>query len=391
MVIVTVAGVFRGYLNGISDIIPISISQVLEVIIKFIFGLIFALVGAKYRFDLSVISALTVLGVTIGSHISTLYLMVCVKNRISVNNAEQKVKITFNKDVIKRIVIIALPLTFSSAIMGISNIFDLGLIMQRLVSIGYTEVEANSLYGNYTTLVIPLLNLVIALISPISVAALPMIAGAHYLNDKDLLIENSKTLIEFTAFISIPIAFGFFAFSKEILLLLFKDNSALIAAPLLMLLVPSMIFLPLLTISNTILEANEQIHLPLISMSVAAIVKFFVSFYLIGDSEFGISGAPLGTSISYGIGFLVSLILLLRKTNIRLHVFSALYKPVLISFISVFGAKLLYIWMLRGINSMLSFIISVFLSVIIYLIISYFMGAFSFKKIKKLSKLPKIV
>lgn len=390
LLIVSISGVLRGYLNGISQIVPISVSQVIEVIVKLGAGLVFALIGIRLGCDIYIISAMTVCGVTLGSLLSTLYLYIYVKKSEARIKTRQKTILEKNdNNIIKKIIRLALPLTISSSIMGISNIFDLTMIMKRLSFIGYSEFEANSLYGNYTTLVIPMLNLVVALISPITVAALPMISGAHYLKDKHMLDSNSKGLIDITAFIAIPIGFGFLFYSEEILSLLFNDSSAKIAAPLLILIVPSMIFLPLLTVTNTILEAMECTKAPLIASSIAAIIKFSVSYYLIGDHEFGISGAPLGTSISYGIAWVISVIILLKKTNISISVLKGLVKPLLFSFISLYISKAIYTVSADSINNVIAFSISVLIAVVVYLILSLTFGVISIQKIKSMSILTK--
>ena len=388
--IVSLSGVFRGYLNGVSDILPISVSQVVEVGVKFISGLVLALVGVKMNFDLSCVSAMTVMGVSLGSFLSTIYLYTCIKKREKIFNIRQKNRCEgFDKEVLKRILVISFPIVLSSAIIGISNIIDLGIIMRRLSTIGYTEVEANALYGNYTTLVMPMLNFITALVSPISVAALPMISGAFYLKQRDLLVKNSKFLIGVTSFICIPISFIFLMFSEEILTLLFNDNSALIASPLLKLLTPSMIFLPLLTLINTILEATENAKLPIISMSIAAVLKFLVSYFMIGNEKIGILGAPIGTSVSYGTALIVSVVLLFAKTKIDISFLSGVFKPLLTSFISVFTARCLYISIPEKEKNIAFLFVSFAVGMLFYILLSFLFGIFSEKSIKELSKLPK--
>lgn len=389
LIMVSASGVLRGYFNGVCLLVPISVSQVLEGVIKFVFGLCFALLGVRLKLDIEIIAGLTILGVTLASFVCALYLIIKVNSKEKGENTEQKYITSAVSSYLKRILIIAAPLTLSSAIMGISNIIDLGIIMKRLISIGYSDTEAAALYGNYTTLVLPMLNLVTAMITPITVAALPMLTRAHCLEKKDELCHQSKFLIDITAFISMPMGIAFLFYSEEILRLLFNDESAFIAAPLLVLLAPSMIFIPLITMVNTTLEATGHTKAPLISMSCGALAKFILSYTLMGNSNFGISGAPLGTTVSYGISLLISITLMLKYTGIKPVAFASLYKPFCLSFLSVYSSKMLYNLACSGVFSLFCLIVFGIFAVAEYVLLSSICGTFHIKNLKNLSKSPK--
>ena len=57
------------------------------------------------------------------------------------------------------------------------------------------EQEAVALYGNFTTLVVPLLNLVSAVISPIAVASMPHIARSNAIGRNGEYYELIKQII----------------------------------------------------------------------------------------------------------------------------------------------------------------------------------------------------
>jgi magnesium-transporting ATPase (P-type) len=97
-----------------------------------------------------------------------------------------------SKTTLKRVISVAIPITLSSSILSITNIIDLGIIMQGLKFIGYSESQATSIYGNYSTLSVPMLNLVIAVLSPISVALLPKL-----INESKNDVERYDKTIKF--------------------------------------------------------------------------------------------------------------------------------------------------------------------------------------------------
>ncbi len=389
IIAVCISGVLRGYLNGICALVPISVSQVLEGVIKFVFGMLFALLGVRCDLPLQMIAGLAILGVTLASMVSAIYLLIDVKMREKGENTRQNIELRQKRSYIKRVLAIAAPLTLSSAVMGFSNLIDLGIIMKRLSDIGYTETQATALYGNYTTLVVPMLNLVVALISPVTVAALPMLTGAFCLGEGDVLREKVKGLIDVTAFLAMPMCLAFIFFSEEILILLFNDESASVAAPLLILIAPSMIFIPMLTMVNTTLEAGGHTKAPLIAMSLGAAVKLLSSYLLMGNSDFGISGAPLGSTLSYAISFIAAVVLMINYTGIKPRVFASLYKPFVLSFVSVALSKFLYVHAAEGVFSPVLLFVFACVAIILYLTLSAFCGIFSRNSLKMLSKSPK--
>lgn len=390
LLFVALSGVARGYLTGVSNMIPVAFSQVIEGVVKFVFGMLLALLGVRLGFDLPAISAMTISGVTLGALASSIYLLLYTKTKKTSENSEQNFQKIGAKNIIKRTVKLAAPITLSSAIMGMAGLIDLGFVMQRLADVGYTELEAGALYGNFTTLVVPMLNLVMALVTPLTTAALPMFATCYSLKDTESLNKKAEDLIGLCLFLTIPSAIGISLFSEEVLSMLFKPESAKIAAPLLVLLAPSFVFLPLLTMINTILEATSHTKAPLISMSVGAVVKGIVSYVLVGTDNFGIAGAPIGTSISYGISFLISFILMMYLSGVGLSVFKGFIGPALIGGASVGCAKLLYNALIFRINSSLLLIICITLAVLMYFVISSIFAKLKKKRYNLRSKSTKM-
>jgi len=173
---VAASGVIRGYFNGRMDMLPIALSEIISGVFKLVFGILFAIIASKLEADLITISSATILGTSLGSIASCVYL-ICYKNRHYKNKENVLLhKCIFSFSILKKIFIIVIPLMAASAVGSMSNIIDLFVINKRLREIGYSELQANTIFGNYTTNVIPMLNLVSALIAPFSAVLLPIIS-----------------------------------------------------------------------------------------------------------------------------------------------------------------------------------------------------------------------
>ncbi len=329
---VSVAGVAKGHLNGNSRLVPIAVSQIIEGAAKFFLGVLFAVLGEKRGMSLPYLSAFTVLGITLGSAASAVFLLICSKNTDTKRSFSLQNQ---NGTSVLKIIKIAAPLTVGAAVMSLSNMIDLGMIMTRLRVSGYSTAEASALYGNYTTLAVPMFNLVTALVSPFFIAALPILTRTNTQGDKRGFTSELRIAIKKSFFIAVPATFAFTFYSEEILSLIFTKEAAEKGAPLLTLLAPTLIFLTGQTLVNTALESKGFYKAPIISMLLGTVPKVILSYFLISNPAVGISGAPIGTLVCYAVGFAVSSLVLFRCTDIRIPFLRELIKPAVISAVSV--------------------------------------------------------
>ncbi len=389
IVFISLAGVMRGYLSANLKLSSIAVSQIAEGAGKLAFGLVFARIAIKNQLSMSSVSAFTILGVTLGAIFGLIYLYVAARD-VKISRCEkQKLTRLDKKSLRKRIFSISVPITVSAAVMSITNVIDLGLIMRRLVENGYTELHATSLYGNYTTLAVPMFNLVISLITPISIAFLPMLTREAVREDKKGFVRVYESTINFTAILSAPLMIGITIYSREILTLLFAEGDIDTGAPLLCLLSPAIFFATALLAVNSALEAKGGVRVPVISMAIGSAVKILVSYCLLGNSSFGISGAPIGTVASYAVALFVSLIIAYRRYGLKTPLLSNCLPSLANSLVSIIGSRIVFDSISPKINSTLALFIAIFLSVIFYLILSLITGCFDFSSLKESTPLEK--
>ena len=383
IVFVALGGVMRGYLSANLKFSSVAVSQILEGIGKLVFGLLFAMLAKVNNMPMPIVSAFTILGVTLGAIIGLLYLYISARDTVDAGQKRQSLKRLDKKELRRRIFSISVPITLSAAVMSITNVIDLGLIMRRLIENGYIELEATSLYGNYTTLAVPMFNLVISLITPVSIAFLPLLTEAVARGNKRGFSEISVSMIKLTSLLAAPLTVGMFVFSREILSLLFGNAGIDTGAPLLCMLAPALFFAVSLLLVNSSLEACGAVRAPVISMLLGSAVKVAVSYFLLGDVRFGISGAPLGTVASYAVALLVSLIIGYKRFGMRLPIFSGFLSPLVNALIAILTSRLIFDSILAAINPTLSLLIAIFISAILYFTLTLFLGGVDFGKGKE--------
>lgn len=386
IIFISIAGVVRGVLSAHLKFSAIAVSQVIEGVARLGLGLGFAVFAINREYSLPIVSALTILGATFGAFLGLIYLLAASKIKISPKNTRQNSDKTARGSIMRRILSISLPITVSAAVMSITGIIDLGQIMRVLTSLGYSEADASALYGNYTTLAVPVFNLAIAVIAPVSMTFLPVFTKANAERNPRLISDALKSSIEMSSFLSAPLVVGIMCYSREILGFLFGQSGLDVGAPLLVILIPSVFFMSQLLIINSLLEALGKAKIPVLGMILGSIVKIFVSRWLLSNPELGIVGAPIGTVLSYAVAFFASLWYTEKKMKISVPVLKASVSHYFRAAVAILPTLILQNRLSAIIGVTTSFIITVAVCAILYFLISFMCGVFWSIKNQKLSK-----
>ena len=202
-----------------------------------------------------------------------------------------------SRSIWKEIGRLAIPMTLGASLGSLTKLIDMTMILRRLQSIGYTEVLANEAYGSYTTLAISVFGLFPALLNSIALPLVPMLSSAIASGNKEKQLQMVETSYRLTSFFASPAAFGISAFARPILLLLFGKSSEEVAfaAPLLAVLGISVFLSSMISATNSVLHAYQIVHRPIFSMLAGVGVKLVVAYFLIGNPNIGIFGAPISS------------------------------------------------------------------------------------------------
>ncbi len=369
VIFVSASSVYRGYLNSRDGHFYIAVSQFAEAICKLSFGLAFSYLGVVLKQEIYVISSLAVLGITIGSAVSYMYLRICTKKKIRLEKNGQKSSIQYSA--LREIVKIALPISLGSMLLNLSGFFDMALIMRGMKNVGVSEAEANILYGNYSTLVVPMMNLVLSVITPITLMYLPHLTKNYHSDSKtDGETALIKNMVHIVDFIAMTACFAFYFYSFDLLDVLFASDASARGAELLISLSFGIMILSALTVVNTVLEAGGKILLTVVSLFAGSIVKIIVGYLLVSTLKLGIIGVPIATVISYFVSFEIS-VCSLRIIGIRTNI----VKYTLLHFIfALFAFSIPFIlWYSTGVvsNTLVSLSVCLFTSVLIYGVLIY--------------------
>lgn len=302
---VCILSCYRGYFQGLNNMKPTAISQIIEQSTKLGFGLLIA-------FLLLPNVPLAVGGVALAITISEVIAVLFLKFRYyHFNKNSDKVSKTTDIDRTnaKRLIIkYTIPITLTGIIIPLSQVLDSFLIVNILSKV-YSD--ATTRYGLLSGVVMTIINLPVSICYGVAVAVIPSVAGEKDLKKKD---KNAKQSILLTLAVSVPAMLFFYFLSDFIITTVFSslsDTELNIAVNLLKICSPIVVLLSLLQTVNAILIGYSKIYTPTVSMSIAVLIKTVVNIVLLRTS-LNIYGAGVGLIACYFVADLVNLILLKR-------------------------------------------------------------------------------
>ncbi len=418
----TVTAIYRGYYEGLKNMVPTAVSQMADALVKLAFGLglastVQAFAYGAYmlgepvfgkpclnEYDLSAaslpyVAAAAVLGTAAADLAAMLYLIFYSRIHRKKNESERKAQYKQqcrrqsdcrSEQILKELLRVIAPIALASLVSSLVNTIDLSTIILMIklslrrhpelyieryaavISSGVTIKELpNFLYGSFTGLSMAVFTLAPSLCAVFSKSAFPNISESFAKGDSERVSKEIRRAVCLCSLISVPAGLGIAVFSRQILGLLFSSRYAEIdvsAAPL-GILALSTAFLAVSVSCYTMLQAIGRADLPVKITLAGAVIKLALNTLLIPYKQLGLSGAAISTSASYFIMCIWSLAELYGLTDTKPRPVYSILFPLICSIFSVSGAKYAYDFFIQRASLLISLCFSVLFAVIIYILL----------------------
>ena len=368
---------------------PTAVSQIIEALCKLIIGLALAywLISAGQPPEVGAAGAIT--GVTVGTIVALAYMLLSFLFHRDPGERLSRDVPDGAGTILKDILRIAIPITLSSSMVGIVTVIDSSLVQGQIQRVllenpdswtlytGFVDFTAldsalsawketlgagtaatmaalnqqlaletppdaalalseavqdisRTLYGNYGA-ALNIYNLPTSLMSAITAAVIPAVSGALARRDRRAAARVSGSALRITALAAFPMGVGLFVLGKPIIRLLFSSYNPELAGPLLSTLWLSTVFVCMMLVCNSILQAHGFVTLPVIVMLAGGAVKIFTNYNLVVLPGVGIFGAPTGNILCFGLCLLLDLIIISRVIPHRPRYLPIFVKPLIAS------------------------------------------------------------
>lgn len=342
LIFVPTMAALRGYFQGMQNMRPTAVSQIVEQFFRVVVGLslayvLFNLAGgsafaAKYdAFERGAAGA--AFGATAGS-IGGLLTIILVYV-LSKKSIHFKIRHSHNEAfestglILKRIMIIAVPITIGAAIMPITNLVDVTIVIGRLQDAGIGYEAAKGLYGQLGGFVGSLVYLPQVLIYAVAISLVPLISAAHRLGDNIALKDNISLGIRLSCIIGFPCAAGLMALSEPIMLLIYpaQAQSAISAAHILFTMSAGIFFLSASQTLTGILQGIGKQAIPVRNLMIGIALKILITWFLTAIPSINIQGAAIGTVVAFAVAAVLNLFATRKYTGAEILIGKTFGRP----------------------------------------------------------------
>ena len=314
LLFVCLMSAYRGYTQGLGDMLPTSISQIIETLCKVVFGLSAAWLLIRRGESGSTGAAGGIFGVTVGTLLGLLFIVPAtfrVDRRCIRPSGEPDVPESRGRT-LRKLITIGVPIIIGSCVLNLVAMVDTKMIFGRLQNaLGYPYETARALYGTYFNSQ-TLYNLPSAFAVPMVTSAIPAIAAyvaGKRPRDAAQVLGASLKLMNLLA---MPMAVGMGVLAAPLMGGLYGDTDPA-AGAILSVLSAAGYAVCIMMVSNAILQAYGYERLPILTIAAGGVCKIVVNYVLLGNPNVNIVGAAVGNVVCYGVISLLNLLIIRRK------------------------------------------------------------------------------
>jgi stage V sporulation protein B len=434
---------YRGYYEGLRNMVPTAVSEVIESLGKVIFGLsftyltiwlgfrefnLYGTVFGRFCRDLRTAegnllpfaSAAAILGIAVSAACGFVYMFLRHKIKgdgITVGQLLKSPEARQKKEILKALLNISVPVGLGAIVMNLAGVIDSVLIQRRLADIASNALpRLINTYGNllpddvifrknihiflagcfgFTTTITMFLP---TISQAIAISTLPNVTAAWVLGVRKNINENIEKIIKLTSIISIPMGLGLSALAFPIMDLIYNTlhsgmqiNEARIGAGIMTISGIGAIFMALSTPICSMLQAVGRPDLPVKILSAGVIIKIILNYILVGIPEINIQGAGIGTLACYFFVFISALIFLFKITKVKINLITVFVKPVISGLFCAFAANIFYNFLSGTVNGKISSIFAIIFAAVVYFAVFFTIGGINKNEIKSIPILSRFL
>lgn len=347
ILLVTLECAFRGLYQGMQNMRPSAISQVVEQGGRVGAGLL--LVAVLTPMALEYGAAGFNAGSTVGVLLGALYgAWIYFRDRpttqwttvaAGVVSAEK----SSTGSLLRQIFAIAFPLSFLGAVLPLMGLIDSGIVTNRLISIGVDYRLAQTAIG-WLANAATLRDLPSILTTALYVSLVPAVTESMAVQNLEQARYRASTALRVTFLIGLPATAGLLVGAQEAYGVLYAGGGFAVLQPLAW----STIFLMLQQTSSGVLQGMGLIWISVRNVFIGIALKTVLTFWWTGIPAFQASGAALATGIGFAAAAGLNLWSLRRGLGLTLQFVDDLLRPGAASVIMA-----LAIWLISPVSAAL--------------------------------------
>lgn len=389
---VSISSVMRGYFNGRRTLKTTARAQTLEQIFKTVLTIVIVeIVAYVTSTSTEMMAAGANVATTLATFSSFVYLFMYyrIKRKEIGTEINQSINYQYEnvKTIVKRILMVSIPLTLSSIMTSFNKNID-SFTVKRILSTYMTSDIAQKLYGQLAGKIDTVTNLPLAINIAFATALVPAISAAKAKNDKETATKRTSFSLLTSMLIGLPCVVGLIVFAQPILNLLYPNAKQ--GALLLQLIAVSVIFSILDQTINGALQGFGKVMIPAIALGIGCVVKLILNLLLLPIPELNIYGAAIGSIACHAVAFTIVFNVLKKYVKLDLPFKKFVIKPAIATGIMGICSYTIFLLLSVIIPGNKATIISMIFAVIIYILAVIALKIYNKEEIYMLPKGDKI-
>ncbi|WP_105615932.1 putative polysaccharide biosynthesis protein [Vallitalea okinawensis] len=325
--------IMRGYFQGHHTMVPTAISQIIEQILNALGGLFLAYLLVDMSVDLGAAGA--TLGTTLGAFFAIVflaYLFFNYRKKEKKHKANSTKSQLSNKEILKEILYVIVPITIVAALSSIVNLLDTAMFPWGMAYHGAENIK--EIWGLYTGKFMLLTNFPIAIATALSAATIPSIAASMVRKDFNIAKIKMNKVIKIITIIALPAAVGLTVLAEPILLTVygsgdFEPGQLAIATNYFRIGSSIVYFFSIFQITNAVLQGMHQVKEPVKNMLIAGSIKIILNIVFLFGMGLSAEGLIYSSIVFSILLTVLNIRSIYRFSDVRFNWSHLLIKPII--------------------------------------------------------------
>lgn len=301
ILVFSIMGVIRGYFQGQGNMIPTSVSQIIEQIVNAIVSIVASFAFMRMFADRTNVASYGASGGTLGTlmgaiaafaFLAFMMLRHTRKNAATLNQ-KQETAVEPWRDVYRALFLTLTPIILSQFVYQLSGTVDNALFGRIMGGKGLEEKERLTLLGIYGGKYRLLSNVPVAIASSLGTSMIPSIVRSRMKGDSEEVKHKIRLTIKFNMLIAIPCAVGMGVLASPIMQLIFRDSRAL-TADLMQIGAFAVVFFSLSTVTNSVLQGIDLMRKSVTHSAISLAIHTVLVYVMLEYLNMGVYGLVIG-------------------------------------------------------------------------------------------------
>lgn len=405
--LVAIAGVLRGFFQGLNSMMPTAFSQIAEQVVNAVVSVLAAYLLFDYGKKVGAVlgdaddyaaawgAAGGTLGTAMGAVASLAFLIFVIsiyRRRFRRKMRRDRTRHSDSyRSIMWLLITTIIPVLMSTTLYNISSIIDQSIFKNFAIFQGYKQHTIDVWWGVYSGQYRVIINVPISIASAMASSSVPALTTAYKGGDMDLVRNRIHAATRFIMVIAFPCTVGIFVLAQPIQRLLFSDTDPT-SGYMLMVGAISVLFYSLSTLSNGLLQGIDKLKIPVKNAAISLVAQ---AGFLLAAMQFfraNIYAVILANAFYAFLMCLLNGLAVSKYSGTKQDIKTTFIIPLIGSVIMGAAVLLIYRVIMALLHSnAIATIISILIALVVYFVVMLLLGGITREELDKVPHGDKLI